>query len=169
MANVKFVEEWKRIVIETCADKHLYAAILRGFFAGEGNLKTGSHRHRAVRISQKAPTSIIDGILAHLCIQSRFSECERSYVITGRKNWEILAKIRIADLHPDKKKKFWEMYSSFKQWHYGKYYIRNEVLKHLTRPKTSSELALHFGRSKAHLSEKLSMLKKRRQDYELQS
>ena len=160
LANVKFVDEWRRIVREAGINKRLYAAILRGFFAGEGNLKTGLHHNRVVRISQKAPIALIDKILAHFGIQSRFSESERSYVITGRKNWEILAKIRIADLHPDKKKKFWEMYSSFKQWHYGKHHIRNEVLKHLTQPKTSFELALQFGRSRAHLSEKLSILKK---------
>ena len=52
IANVKLVKTWHNLVKKTKLKKHLYIHILRGFFAGEGNLKEGSHKNSTVRISQ---------------------------------------------------------------------------------------------------------------------
>jgi predicted transcriptional regulator len=134
---------------------------LRGFFAGEGNLKEGAHKNRTVRIAQKQRIEIIDSILGHFNIKSIFSERERAYVITGRNNWEKLAKLNIADLHPDKKRKFWKIYNEFKEWHYGHDHIKNEILKHLETPKTSNELSHCFDRTQSRIQMVLTRLKRK--------
>ena len=160
IANVKFMKEWRKLVGEICIGKGFYAAILRGFFAGEGNIKTGSHSDRTLRIAQKEPIELINQILKYFNIEFRFSKRGRSYEIFGRKNWEKLADINIADLHPIKKKKFWEVYSSYKQWHYEKHHIRNTILNYLNKPRTSSEIAKKFNRSQSRIQSILTKLKR---------
>lgn len=160
LASVKAVKEWNRLVAQICQNEDNYADIARGFFAGEGNIKTGMHSNRTVRIAQKEPSELIDQILDHFEIENRFTVRGRSYEIVGRKNWEKLAKIRIADLHPDKKKKFYNAYRSYSQWHYKKHHIHNNILECLNLPKTSKELAKEFGRSQARLQDILMPLKK---------
>ncbi|MBD3398294.1 hypothetical protein GF412_03765 [Candidatus Micrarchaeota archaeon] len=159
LGSVEATTKWKKLVVQTCQGEENYADILRGFFAGEGNIKTGSHSNRAVRIAQKEPSELIDLILSHFEIEKRFEKRGRSYAIVGRRDWEKLAKIRIADLHPDKKKKFWNAYQSYSQWHYKKHHIHNNILECLNRPKTSKELAEEFGRSQARLQDILMPLK----------
>lgn len=160
LADIKKVRVWRTIVNEVCSQEKFYASILRGFFAGEGNIKTGSHKNRTIRIAQKERIEIMDKILNHFWIEWKFSKKGRSYEIVGRKNWEKLAKIKIADLHPDKKKKFWNVYESYKQWHYKKHHIRDNVLNYLSEPKTSLELAEQFDRGQARIQDVLIDLKK---------
>lgn len=160
LANVEIVKKWKRIVSEVCSQEKLYAPIVRGFFAGEGNIKTGSHKNRTIRIAQKERMELIDKILDYFEIEWKFSKNERSYEIIGRKNWEKLAEIKIADLHSEKKIRFWNAYNSYMQWHYKKHHIRNNILCYLDKPKTSLELAEQFDRSQARLQDILIDLKK---------
>ncbi|MFQ6009924.1 MAG: hypothetical protein ACE5J7_02275, partial [Candidatus Aenigmatarchaeota archaeon] len=112
------------------------------------------------RISQKQRMRLIDNILEHFSISFKFKKSERSYVITGRYNWEKLANIRIADLHPEKKKKFWRMYNEFKELHYSHNFIKNNIISHLSSPKTSTELASLFNRGRNRIQKALSELKK---------
>lgn len=142
LASRRLVQEWKEIVQLMENERTLYRHILRGFFAGEGNIKTGSHSNRTLRIAQKSRTPLIDDILKDLGVSFSFSQRERAYIITGRSNWEKLAKIKVSDLNPLKKEKFWEVYNSFKEWHYPKHYIRNNLISHMNIPKTSSQLSL---------------------------
>jgi len=160
LASVNLLAKWKRIVTKIIEDEKEYANILRGFFAGEGNLKTGSHHNRAVRISQKVPLELIDRILAHYNIISNFSQSERAYVITSRENWDKLAQLNIAELHPDKGQKFWEIYKSFKEYHYSHNYIKERIIEMLKNPKTSRELANEFSRSQARIQDILIPMKK---------
>jgi predicted transcriptional regulator len=160
VANVGFVKEWKKIVQEICKQQQFYPEILRGFFAGEGNIKTGTHSNRTVRIAQKNRIDIIDKMLNYFKIEWKFSPQDRSYEIVGRQNWEKLAKINIADLHPVKKKSFWNVYNSYRQWHYKKHHIRDKTVSQLSKPKTSDELAIQFNRSVSRIRQILSRLKK---------
>lgn len=160
IANVEIVRKWHKLVEEVKTKKYLYSHILRGFFAGEGNLKEGSHKNRAVRISQGKPNNFLEIILKELNIDFRFSERERSYVITNRKNWSILAQKRIADLHPIKKVKFWRIFNSYKQWHYTHNFIRNRIVGHLDEPKTSRQLAFEFNRGQNRIQQVLTRLKR---------
>ena len=139
IANVKTVKMWHRLVDDIKSNKHLSKHVLRGFFAGEGNLKEGAHHNRAIRIAQGKSNSFLESLLRELNIEYRFSKRERAYVITSRTNWDKLAKIRIADLHPDKKVKFWRIFNEFKEWHYSHNFIRNNILEHLNEPKTSRQ------------------------------
>lgn len=158
-ASTKNLAEWKRIVAAACSQERLYDSLLRGFFAGEGNINTGAHGNRTIRMAQKHRLEIIDRILHHFGIEYRFSINDRSYEISGRPNWAKLAEINIADLHPIKKKDFWRVYGSFKEHHHKQNYIRDNILCHLDQPRTCGQLAPVFGRGKSRVSEILSTLK----------
>jgi len=171
LANTQLVRQWKAIVAAVCRQERLYGAILRGVFAGEGNIKTGSHCNRMLRIAQKNPLPVIDGILNHFNVEWQFLESESGYVISGRQNWQKLARIRIADLHPIKKKRFWAVYNSYVQWHYKNHHIQRNILSHLNEPKSSAQLARYFKRSQARLQRVLCHLKNegKIQNYVVQS
>ena len=74
--------------------------------------------------------------------------------------WDIFAKLKLADLHPDKKRKFWEVYGHFKEEHYETNYLIKKVLLILNEPKTSKQLAKIFSRSQARIIDVLVELKK---------
>lgn len=159
LASIKAMRDWKDTVKEAKDSSQFYADILRGFFAGEGNIKTGSHSNRAIRIAQKHPLEWINSILDFFEISYSFSKHERAYVITGLWNWKKLAKIRIVDLHPQKQKRFLEIFDSFKEEHYPDNYIKNILLKKLAEPCTARELAKEFDRSQARVYDVLAILK----------
>lgn len=161
VASIEVVKQWGYIVEKVKIDKGYYADILRGFFAGEGNIKKGSHSCRAIRIAQKKPNKLIEEILDYHGISYKFFPRERTYQITGKWNWEKLARIRMADLHPEKRGRFWDVFNEFKEEHYPDYRLKNEILKLLDEPWTSLELAKRFNRSQARVQDILIPLKKR--------
>lgn len=159
-ASVKMVKRWKKI-IETnlkCQSNNRY--VLRGFFAGEGNLHSGSHNTRIIRISQKEQKRFIDKILDEFNIRFSFDPKKRNYIIYGKPNWDIFARLKIADLHPDKKEKFWKLYNSFKEEHYSTNYLIKEVYTILGKPRIARELSKIFNRSFARIQDVLILLKK---------
>ncbi len=163
LASVELMRKWKRIslLLQNCPKK--YPGILRGFFAGEGSVKEGTHCSRAIRISQAKRISCIDNCLNSLGIQYSFSEHHREgYVIRGRENLEILAKIGIASLHPIKAIKFSEMMGKYKQRHFEKGYLKNKIIDGFYNGKifTKKQLSVIFERSPARIYDVLSMLKK---------
>ncbi|MEM5778387.1 MAG: hypothetical protein QXD43_05875 [Candidatus Aenigmatarchaeota archaeon] len=160
IADVKIVKMWHKIIKKIKLKKYLYEHILRGFFAGEGNLKEGSHSNRTIRIAQGKSNNFLEAILKKLGVDFKFSQRERSYVITGRKNWSILAQKRIADLHPIKKSKFWRIFNSYKQWHYPRNFIINNILNYLDEPRSSKQLTYEFNRSQDRIQQVLTRLKK---------
>ena len=158
--STEIVKKWKDIVEGVVNDQESYENILRGFFAGEGNIKVGSHNHRSLRIAQGKPSKLVESILDQLNIKYRYSKDERSYTISGKTNWDKCAVFKIADLHPLKKSRFLKIYSEFIEEHYPKNYLKNNLLKVLVNPKTASELSYLFKRSLARMSEVLVELKK---------
>ena len=160
LASVKLVKKWNEIVKEVLLKRELSTYVLRGFFAGEGNIKEASHNSRVLRISQKMQKEFIDNSLNHLNIKYKYIPKEMSYDISGKWNWDIFAKLRLADLHPKKKKKFWEVYSKFKEEHYEHNFIRNNILNVLSGPKTSKQLAEIFNRTPARIQDIVIELKK---------
>jgi DNA-binding CsgD family transcriptional regulator len=160
IANVAFVKKWKGYVSKAIKTEKFYGDILRGFFAGEGNVKEGTHSNRTLRIAQKNQIEIVDKILEKYKIEYTFRPSERAYVIFGRLNWEKMAKIKVADLHPDKKRKFWKIFKSYKEWHYKKNYIRDSLLYQLDEPKTSLQISKYYKRKHCRITEVLCYLKK---------
>ena len=159
-ASVKAVVEWHNLVQEITQKKKFYTSILRGFFAGEGNIKNiKNHNQRVIRIAQKQPYELIGRLLKYHNIEYRFSYYERAYVISGIWNWKRLAAINIAELHPIKNEKFWKVYESYKEIHFPNNHIRKNIMQFLIRPYTSLELAQIFNRSHARLQEILILLK----------
>jgi predicted transcriptional regulator len=160
VASVKIVKEWIDLVKEITRKKIFFTSILRGFFAGEGNIKkTNSHNQRVIRIAQKKPNELVEKILNYHCVEYHFSYHERAYVISGIWNWERLASINLAELHPIKNEKFWKVYNGYIEKHYPNNHIRDNILQLLTKPYTSLELAQMFNRSHARLQEILILLK----------
>jgi hypothetical protein len=159
-ASVNMVKKWKKIVTEILIRKKFYPFILRGFFAGEGNIYRGSHNRRIIRISQKEQKEFIDNIIKNLKITFSFDPNQRNYIIYRKSNWDIFAKLKLADLHPLKKERFWDIYNSFKEEHYPTNYLIKEVLVLLNKPLTPRDLSKSFNRSFARLQDVLILLKK---------
>lgn len=159
-ASVKMVKEWKQIVQEVLKDKKLFRFILRGLFAGEGNVYMGSHNRRILRISQKEEKEFINRILNELGLYFYFEKGNRNYVIYRKPTWDIFAKFKLADLHPLKKERFWRIYYSFKEEHYPTNYLIKEIFSILDEPITARELSEKFKRSFARIQDVLILLKK---------
>lgn len=162
LASVQGVKEWKTIVGKTLRNKKLTPFLLRGFFAGEGNIKESSHNSRILRISQGVQKKFIDDLLNKLKLKFSFDPKKRNYIIRKKSNWDIFAKLKLADLHPDKKRKFWEIYNKFKEEHYEHYYLITRILPILSKPHKTKELAEKFNRSPARVLDVLMDLKKQK-------
>lgn len=160
IASVNLVKEWKNIVSETLNNEELYPFILRGFFAGEGNIHTGKKGVRVIRIFQKTRKDFIDKILNNFKIKHVFKEDYMAYIISNKSNWDIFARLKLADLHPNKKEKFWKVYNNFKEDHYDKKFLFNNIPSLLDNPLTSKEVSTIIKRSPARISEVLVELKK---------
>ncbi len=160
IGSTKLNFQWINIVNKVKNEEKFFKYILRGFFAGEGNLKGGSHSNRTIRIAQGEPNKFIEQILKYYKITYKYSYNGRSYNITGKWNWDKLANIKIADLHPIKKEKFWKLLNSYKEIHYPDNYLRDNILKKLNKPYTSFELSIEFNRSQARIQDILIPLKK---------
>jgi hypothetical protein len=161
VGSVHATKQWRILVEKIKHTKKFYTDILRGFFAGEGNLKESTiYSQRTIRISQGKSNKFIERVLNHFGVTYHFSKGERAYVINGKWNWDKLAQIRLADLHPIKRDKFWRMYNSFKELHYPKYMLKNNVLKILHKPYTAVELSKRFERTPARIQDILIPLKK---------
>jgi len=106
VASVTIYAKWKTIADRVTNSKKYCKPFLRGFFAGEGNIKAGSHGNRTIRIAQGKPSRLIEKLLTRLKLKHKYRPAERSYSITGRTHWELMAKYKLADLHPEKKIKF---------------------------------------------------------------
>ena len=158
LASVKLNRKWKEIVELYKNNPDYYPEILRGFFAGEGGIKSSSHSSRSVMISQ-LPSVFLEKLLNHLKLEFNYNPVNRSYFITHWDNWEKLAKIKIADLHPIKKEKFWKIYKEFKERHYKNHHIRNSILPMLINPYRTSELAIKFNRTEDRIQDILLELK----------
>ena len=161
IAGVKFIEKWHKIVNEFTQKPEFFQFILQGVFAGEGNIKfIESSRSRVVRIAQGKPDQLLEKILTHFQIDFKFSNIERSYVISGRFNLEKLAKLNISVLNAIKKKKFEKMLASYKQRHYPKNFLKKEIYSSLLIPHTSLQLSKRFDRSQARITRVLCSLRK---------
>ncbi|MFH1276494.1 MAG: hypothetical protein ABIH82_05265 [Candidatus Woesearchaeota archaeon] len=159
LASVSLNGEWRHIVNQYKDNQRYYPDILRGFFAGEGSIKSGSHSNRIIRISQKK-SYFLESMLKYFKVNFRHIEEKRTYEISSKFNWDKLANIKLANLHPTKKEKFWRVYNEFKEEHYKTNYLENIIFKLLLRPYQTSELATKFNRSKARIQDVLIDLKK---------
>jgi hypothetical protein len=161
-ASVNSVSIWKNKVKKILENKEFYPDILRGFFAGEGSISYSKDKKRMLRISQSKRVNFIERVLEDLQINYNFSTHHREgYVISRRGNLEKLEEIKIADLHPIKRKKFQKMMKEYKQRHYEKYFLKKNLIKHLNKKYyTAKQLANYFKRSPARVSEVLVELKK---------
>tara|TARA_Y100000310_G_scaffold340839_1_gene437982 strand:- start:217 stop:1236 length:1020 start_codon:yes stop_codon:yes gene_type:complete len=162
LASVNLMKDWRKIVKDTTNKEDLYEDILRGFFAGEGNIKYDAKScSRTVRIAQGKRNQLIEDIMIYLNIPFKYLPQERSYGIWGRHNWNKLEKIKIAELHPEKKEKFNRVFKGFKETHYSANYLKTKTAKLLkNKYYTTKELAKIFKRSPARLCEVLIDLKK---------
>ena len=156
----ELIKIWKNIVKDKMGNENLFPYILRGFFAGEGNLKEGSHCSRIIRVSQKKNNYFFENVLDTLGITNSFRQNERNYYIYGKPNWDTFAKLKLADLHTEKRDKFWRMYGDFKEEHYKSNYLLEKIYPYLENPRTTKELSKKFNRSFARIQDILIKLKK---------
>lgn len=162
VASVQLVKQWKKLVESYISDVESSNDLLRGFFAGEGNIKTGKSSNRVIRISQKQPMECITKILQDLKLTFSFSPRERTYVIWSRESWDKLAKVQVADLHQLKREKFWSVYQQFKEYHYSSGFLKNSVYEILKEIRTRNELSQILNRTPARMNDVLLELKTER-------
>ncbi len=160
LTSVEKVKDWKRIIKETLNNKNLYPFVLKGFFAGKGNIKKSSNCSRSIRIAQKNENRLLEKILSYFKVNYSFYQNERNYYIYGKKNWDIFAELRLADLHPEKREKFWKVYGEFKEEHYKHNYLLRNIYFCLKTPNTTKDLSKKFNRSFTRIQEILISLKK---------
>nr|MBT4247692.1 hypothetical protein [Candidatus Woesearchaeota archaeon] len=158
-ASVKLLKEWKKLVNVILSEEKYYVDILRGFFAGEGNIKNGTQGNRMIRIAQNHPVKFIDTILTKLNVKYRYSTKERTYLIWGRESWDKLNEINVVGLHPEKIKSFNKVYQEFKEYHYSKGHLKKEIFKLTTKAHTSLMLSHLMERSQARVYDVLAELK----------
>lgn len=160
LASAHALKNWRQKVRGVLKIRHFYSRVLRGFFAGEGNIKSGQHGNRCLRIAQKEPKEFVDRMLQSLGMSFKFNLSGRAYELTGKWNWDKFAQYHIADLHPDKKTRFLKVYKGFKEEHYPNFHLKNVVLRELNKPKTTKQLAKTLNRTPARLCDVLMELKK---------
>jgi len=160
ISGVTLAKTWHLTVRKICKSKSNYRSILQGFFAGEGNVKEGSHGSRAVRIAQGKPYRFLEKMLDHFRITYYYGG-HREYTIFGRANLEKVLALNLMILHPNKHKRFLEMMATFRQRHYQRHALEELVYARLGIPMTTNELASGFGRSMSRLKQVLRRMKAR--------
>jgi hypothetical protein len=85
-----------------------------------------------------------------------------SYNISGKENWDIFSSLKLADLHPIKREKFWKVYKNFKEEHYKNNFLINSIFPFLDKPYSTKQLSVVFNRSPARITDILIELKKQR-------
>lgn len=162
LADTKFVKFWKRLVEETKREPRFYAEILRGFFAGEGNVHHNqkANNSRSIRISCKTRIELIEKISKYFQIKYRYDISHRNgYVISGP-SLNKLNEIKIACLHPEKASKFYNMINSIREEHYSPNYLKEAIYSKLSKLYTTQQLAEYFKRRFVYVQEILSKLKR---------
>ncbi|MBT3720016.1 winged helix-turn-helix transcriptional regulator [archaeon] len=159
LASTDLSKRWKLIVKKIKSEKERYVEILKGIFGGEGNIKTGAHNCRILRIAQLQDL-FVEKILNYLNLEYSYKKSNRSYVISGKWNWDIFAENKLADLHPVKRKLFWETYNSYKQTHYKSNFLKNSIYDLLWQPHTTKWMSKKYNRSKDRISEICSQFKR---------
>lgn len=149
--------KWRGLVSRVCSHSSYYQFVLQGFFAGEGNVKEGSHESRAVRIAQAKPNPLLEMMLRHYEISFRYGG-HRQYTISGRQNLEKVLALRMTCLHRPKHKRFMRMMAGYRQRHYPRHALDELVLSTLVIPQTTKELAARLQRSRSRLFQVLSTL-----------
>jgi len=160
ISGVTLAKKWHLLVRKTCKIESNYRYILQGFFAGEGNVKEGSHGSRAVRIAQGEPNQFVEKMLDYFGITYDYGG-HREYTVCGRANLEKFLDLELTVLHPSKYKRFMNMMATFRQRHYRRYALEELVFARLGDPMTTKELASEFGRSTSRLTQVLHRTKAR--------
>jgi predicted transcriptional regulator len=157
VSGVEKNREWRAIVSQVCSTSFNYQFVLQGFFAGEGNVKQGSHNSRAVRIAQAHPLPLLERMLRHYGISFIYGG-HREYTISGRDNLEKFLALQMTCLHRLKHEKFLRMMAGYRQRHYPKHTLNDHVYKELVIPRTTKDLATRFERTSSRLVRVLSTL-----------
>jgi predicted transcriptional regulator len=159
VSGVETNTKWRATVSLVCSHTSNYQFILQGFFAGEGNVKEGSHESRAVRIAQAKPHPLLETMLRHYEISFKYGG-HRQYTISGRGNLEKVLALRMTCLHRPKHKRFVKMMAGYRQRHYAKQALGELVFSALVKPQSTKDLADTYQRSKSRLFQVLSNLRR---------
>ena len=142
LSDVKFIKQWRSIVNIAKETEQFYPEILRGFFAGEGNVKHDlkNHNSRQIRISQSSRDEFTEKLLTFFNIKYSFKPAHRSYWISASQ-LDKVDTINIASLHPEKEAKFRSMINSVKEKHYPEFVLEKKVAAALSEFSRSQDLA----------------------------
>lgn len=160
LADSKFLREWRVMVNHIINNEYHYSNILRGIFAGEGNIKHDvKSKSRNLRISSKNRNELIERLLNFYKLRFSFDHKKRMYWIRAR-DIDIAKSIDITGLHPEKNAQFNKMMSYFSEKHYSPLELKNLISSELTNFRRTKELSSQFSRSELRISEVLQELKR---------
>jgi|GEM_PF-786673 len=162
LADSEFLRRWKDIVDEFSGKEEHYADILRGIFAGEGNVHHSiqNHNTKELRIASKDRNDFIEKILRYHDIRFDFDISHRSYNLRINPIDRFIA-IRLTELHPDKEARFIKILDSIKEIHYSPGQLEELILKTLhDNFMTTKELSASLKRSPLRILEVLQKLQK---------
>ncbi|MBT4804674.1 helix-turn-helix domain-containing protein [Candidatus Woesearchaeota archaeon] len=161
LADVQFVKEWKRIVSDVKDNEKFYPEVLRGIFAGEGNVKHDlkNKNSRNLRVASGKRDPFIEKLLEFFNVPIKYTSDNHMYLITGR-HLEKLNDINIAVLHPEKESKFRKMIDSVKEKHYSPGEFKKLLFGQLDSFQKTKDLAKFFNKSVIYTLETLTELKR---------
>jgi DNA-binding HxlR family transcriptional regulator len=159
IADVSFLREWRVIANKMKNRKKLIEHILRGFFAGEGNVKFDQmYGTRAIRISQGKRNDFLESMLKKFDLKFQYDNKKRMYWITSRRNLLKLKELDIASLNPVKYAEFIRMMRSYSN--ISKSQLKREIYSKLMVPTKFNKLSSDLKANWVDTSLVLSELKK---------
>jgi Mn-dependent DtxR family transcriptional regulator len=159
LADIVFIKEWHNIVKQVKSQECFYVEILRGIFAGEGNIKhIQKGNSRMVRIASGNRDYFIELLLKYFGVKYTYIAGHRCYWISASQ-LDKLDRIHISSLHPEKESKFRKMIDSVNNVNYPKHYLKKRVLSILDKFYRTQELANIFKQQDLRILEILRELK----------
>jgi DNA-binding HxlR family transcriptional regulator len=159
IADVAFLKKWHNIVEKIKDRKELSVHILRGFFAGEGNIKFDQkYGTRIVRISQGKRNEFLERMFKKFKLTFKYDDEKRMYWIYGKSNLNKLEELDIASLNPIKYAEFRRMMESYND--IPRNQLKNTVYKMLKTPRKFKKLSNNLNVIWTDISFVLNELKK---------
>ncbi len=161
ISDVLFLKSWHNIVEKIKDRKELSAHILRGFFAGEGNIKFDQkYGTRIVRISQGKRNKFLERMFKKFKLTFKYDDEKRMYWISGKNNLNELEELDIASLNPIKYAEFRKMMGSYNNINISRNQLKREVYEILKTPRKFKEVLNNLKVSWVDISLVLNELKK---------
>ena len=143
-------------VINTVSYNHaLFDGYLEGFFAAEGNVELRKVYNTLSRLSFAQNKGPIKDLVKKLLVERRiqYYEDKKAIRISGITNYKLFEKFGLHNLHPKKRKAFFEGLNNINQTQYSTYEAEYQILSKLSVPSRISSIAKAISRHRQTVRE----------------